>query len=581
MWQLFFLCALCPLALFGNRTTLLQSGAIDSVVESMTLEEKVGQLFFSFFYGEELDAQAEETIKETHLGNVMYYSWANGLKSPAQVRRLSSQVQETMSKYTRLPGLIAVDQEGGYIFRLGGQFTAFPGNMPLGAIGDETLTRQVGLAMAQELKACGINVNFAPVVDINRNPSNPVIGVRSFGDNHRDVIQLARAFIRGMHEVGIFVTLKHFPGHGDTSVDSHFGLPVLYRTKEELYEKELSPFRELHGETDLIMSAHILLPQLDAQNPASLSSFFLKDLLRKEIGYRGVVISDSLVMQGIVPKQSSSEEAFQGVAEAAIRAFQAGSDCLILGRLEWATFPDALSPEMNRHLTQYVIHAFIEAVRNKRISEEQVDESVRRILLLKQRIALPEGPQVDLSSNILAQHQVISLKVAQGAVTLLSSKTLFDHVSTRLSDRRVLVIAPFPIQEVLENAATKFPSMTFTYLRKEDLSGDIGSRLVSLSQQADVVLFLSWNGHLWKGLNELLYQISRELPPEKLLVVGLRNPQDVGRPEIVNKNLVYATYSATIPSLRALLDSLEMHQLPQGKLPMRELFCTEPQQCSN
>ena len=412
---------LLALSFLGIAPLTGESFEVDEVLQSMTLEEKVGQLFFSFFYGEELDSATREMIQETKLGNIMYYSWANGLKKPEQVKKLSKQVQTVMIDSVGVPALIAIDQEGGKVFRLGGDFTSFPGNRVLAATGNPELAREVGLAMAQEARAVGIAVNLAPVVDINSNPNNPVIGVRSFGDTPAVVIRFAHALIQGMHEGGVYVTLKHFPGHGNTDVDSHRGLPILRCTKESLYKNELLPFKELHKEADLIMTSHIFFPQIDPIYPASLSPLFLKDILRHEIGFEGIVISDSLVMQGIVPKQGSFEEAFQGISNAAIRAFQAGSDCLILGRLEWATFPDAMTPERNQRMTQRVLSCFTQAVREGKVSEKQVDESVRRILCLKRKVLQQEPIQTELSESFFKKHRELSEKVAKSALPLSSN----------------------------------------------------------------------------------------------------------------------------------------------------------------
>lgn len=567
-----------------TRKAMLIAGDIDPLMRSMTLEEKVGQLFFSFFYGEDLDEKSIETITNTHLGNIMYYSWANGLKCPQQVERLSNHIQSVMDNHVGLPAFVAADQEGGYVFRLGGRFTQFPGNMALGAIGDHLLSRKVGLSMAQELKAVGVNLNFAPVVDVNCNPNNPVIGVRSFGDDTQEVVRLARAMIEGMHEGGIFVTLKHFPGHGDTDMDSHLGLPVLLRTKAELSQKELIPFQKLYAETDLLMTAHILLPHIDPNRPVSLSRFFLTDLLRQEMGYQGIVISDSLVMQGVVPHQSSFEEAYQGISEAAIEAFQAGSDCLILGRLEWASFPDALSPEMNRRITERVLTSFTQAIREGRLTETRVDESLRRILLLKRKMLLQGQRFTPLSEQQLDEHRTLSELVAQKALTLLSPECLFKRIATQLSKRKILVIAPCPLQETLEKATLDFPSLSCLYRTKEEFAQDAitkSKKLLERIQESDMALFLSWNGHLWKEQKIVLDDLSSALPEDKLIVAGLRNPQDVWKQEIFNKHLVYLTYSATLPSLKAFLQSLERHRKPEGRLPMKLPSESGPQQLSN
>ena len=363
---------------------------IDTIIQDMTLEEKVGQLFFGFVYGEDLTDEAKDIIATSKIGNIIYYSWANGLTKRAQVRTLSGQLQEYMLQIVGVPAIISVDQEGGRVFRLSGEFTTFPSMGTVASNQDPLEASQMAFCMAQEMHDVGITLNFAPVVDVNSNPKNPVIGTRSFSSEPDEVIRFARAMISGFHRGKVGVTLKHFPGHGDAMVDSHFGLPCVQKTQKELFECELKPFCALCGEADAIMTAHLMVPSLDPNQCATFSTSILTDLLRKKLDFRGIVISDSLAMKGVVPHQQSLQEAVEGVSEAAIRAFQAGCDCLLLGRLEWADFFEAKEPLPNMHMMKHVLKNFCEAVKVGRISKERVDDSVRRILFLKktEKIAL-------------------------------------------------------------------------------------------------------------------------------------------------------------------------------------------------
>jgi beta-N-acetylhexosaminidase len=349
-----------------------------SLRAELSLEEKVGQLFFGFIYGESLDESSKAFLQRTHLGNIVYYRWANGLTSPDQVRALSDQLADAISV---APPIIAVDQEGGRVCRLMHGFTAFNTNSDLGALCDASIVYKAGATIARELKECGINMNFAPVVDVNSNPSNPVIGNRSYHSDPAVVVAMARQFMSGHKQAGVLTALKHFPGHGDTNLNSHYSLPVISKSLEQLEQTELVPFRALAGQADMIMTAHIMVPALDPNAPATFSVPILTDLLRGQWGFQGLVISDSLVMRAAAPNQASFEEAVASVSRASINAFNAGCDCLILGALEWADF--TATPEQNLLLIERVITSFTEAVRAGHIDLDRVESSSNHVMSIK------------------------------------------------------------------------------------------------------------------------------------------------------------------------------------------------------
>src|SRR5712692_4703955 len=262
--------------------------------DGMTLEEQIGQVLMVGFSGSTPSQEIIDLIQRFHIGNILLFS--RNLRDAQQVLELTQSLQQIAKEAGQpYPLLIAIDQENGIVQRLGEAVTIFPGNMALGAIGSEEVVYKVALATGRELKALGINMNLAPVVDINNNPANPVIGVRSFGEDPHLVARLGAAMVKGFHAAGILSCLKHFPGHGDTAVDSHLALPTIPHTFERLEAVELVPFRSgVEAGADSVMIAHISFPALTHQEalPATVSPALVRGLLREKLGFDGVIISD-------------------------------------------------------------------------------------------------------------------------------------------------------------------------------------------------------------------------------------------------------------------------------------------------
>ncbi len=341
-------------------------------LNEMSLEEKVGQLLMVHFNGEAVNEDARFLVQNIKVGGIIYYNWSNGLHSPEQVKILSIGLQQlTAFNRNPIPLLIAVDQEGGAVTRLKNGFTHFPGNGDLGKTSNPLIAKDVALAIGQELQAVGINMNLAPVVDVN--PNNSVIGLRSFGDDAETVVAFGKQALNGYKEAQIIATLKHFPGYGSVKVDPHADLPIVYKSKEELERVDLLPFAKLASSADAIMTAHILVPALDPENCSTVSEKTL-NYLREVIGFQGVIVSDSLVMDGVIKKCHT-------VDEAAIQALNAGCDVLILGGKllngEHAGFELTVSD------VQRVHSSILRAVESGRISETRINQAVERILTLK------------------------------------------------------------------------------------------------------------------------------------------------------------------------------------------------------
>jgi beta-N-acetylhexosaminidase len=348
-------------------------------INTLTVEEKVGQMLMVHFNGEAANEDANLLLQQAHVGGFIYYNWSNGLQNPAQVQKLSVGLQKLAKSISpHIPLLISIDQEGGVVRRLTTGFTRFPSNFAIAQTKHPKYAALSSFYTGQELKAVGINMNLAPVVDVNSNPLNPCIGVRSFSSSPEEVALLGKLSLQGYQKAGIIATLKHFPGHGDVTVDSHIGLPLVKKSLEELERTEFLPFKRLLKKTDAIMTAHILIPSLDPQNCATLSTIILEDLLRKQWGYEGVILSDSLVMQGVLDRCSS-------IDEAAIRAIQAGNDILILGG---QALNNKGCTELKPDDIIRIHRRLVAAVNEGQIPKERLDISLQRILKLKRKYQL-------------------------------------------------------------------------------------------------------------------------------------------------------------------------------------------------
>lgn len=341
---------------------------------ALTLEDQVGQLLVVHFAGDTANDSAKKLVQDVGVGGIVYYAFANGCTSHKQLAEISSDLQ-AMAK---IPLLIGIDQEGGRIAHLKDGFAQFPGNGALGKIGSESAAYLTGRAIGQDLYDCGITVNFAPVIDVNSNPKNPIIGNRSFGDTPEVVGKLGRAMIKGFHDSGVHACVKHFPGHGDVVVDSHLALPVVSKSRKELDTTELAPFAQLLPEVSMVMSAHILFPQVDPMHCSSVSSVWMKRVLRTDLKFTGIAITDSLQMKGVLAQTGSIEEA-------AIQAFEAGNDMILLAG-DFRTDNEALIEEAFS-----VRSALVEAIQSGRVSKERLYESLTRISRFKQKNLHPKS----------------------------------------------------------------------------------------------------------------------------------------------------------------------------------------------
>lgn len=337
-------------------------------VERLSLEEKIGQLLLAGIEGTGISEQAKSLIQDYHVGGLILYN--KNIESAEQTRSLLNDLKQ-LNQRNSIPLFLSLDQEGGSVNRLPQQFEPFPSAHRIGQTSDENLSFQIGQITGQAVAALGFNMNYAPVLDINSNPNNPVIGERAFGSDVETVSASGIAMMRGLQSSDIIPVVKHFPGHGDTSVDSHLNLPEVNKSLQQLKEFELIPFADaVEQGADVVMIAHILLSNIDSQHPASLSETMITSLLREEIGFEGVIITDDLTMGGITEHYD--------IAEAAVQSLKAGSDIVMVAH----GFERAAE----------VFQAVKSAVDQGEISINELDEHVYRVLQLKSKYELSNDP---------------------------------------------------------------------------------------------------------------------------------------------------------------------------------------------
>ncbi len=432
------------------------SSRVQTLIEGMSVRQKITQMMmpdFRFWDEDltddkekvgvtELNGQIQKIVEDYDFGGVILF--AQNVTGTEQTLNLTKQYQAAATKENGIPLLIGIDQEGGSVYRLG-TGTALPGNMAVGATGSEDYAKKAGQIIGRELSSLGINCNFAPAVDVNNNPNNPVIGLRSFSDDPQTVAKLGVAMIEGMNEYNIATSAKHFLGHGDTATDSHVGLPVVDKSREELEKMELIPFRAaMAAGSDMFMTAHIIYPQIDNTKvisekngeevsiPATLSKKILTDLVRNDMKYDGILITDAMNMAGV-------SENF-GQVEASIMAIQAGIDILLM--------PCQLYNLEELNDLDTIIDGIEQAVAEGKITEDRLNESCQRILSLKERRGILDYDASKLTKeNALAQvgsaeNRAIEREMSTAAVTVVKNQNNVLPLSLN-ENSKVLFLAPY------------------------------------------------------------------------------------------------------------------------------------------
>ncbi|WP_438449301.1 beta-N-acetylhexosaminidase [Gorillibacterium sp. sgz5001074] len=398
---------------------------IQERLSKMELRDKIGQLVMVGFDGPVPKETVLRLIRDYRPGGIVYFR--RNVERPGQLARLSRDLQRAAaSAGSGEPLLIAIDQEGGMVARIDREVALMPGAMALGAAGKPRWVREAAAVTGRELRAMGINMNFAPCLDVNNNPANPVIGVRSYGESPSRVAELGVEAIAGYREGGVAAVAKHFPGHGDVDTDSHLDLPLVPHGLDRLEQVELVPFRAaIAAGVDAIMTAHVRFPAVEPGGlPATLSRRVLTGLIRETLGYDGLVITDCLEMKAIADHF--------GVEEGAVLAVAAGADMVLV------------SHTAERQAGAF--EALLRAAESGRLPMERVDEAVRRVLRLKERLGaadLPEEPEVLALERQglpeLKETAALAERIAEGCITLVKAEL---GVLPLRSEEPVLVVWP-------------------------------------------------------------------------------------------------------------------------------------------
>lgn len=329
-------------------------------INEMTLDGKIGQMILSGFNGTDFNDELDTLINDLKVGGVILFS--RNIKDSNQLKKLNLDIEEANKN---IPVFISIDEEGGRVNRLAKNIKTFESAKSIGDKGDIKYAYENGKEIGKTLKEHKINMNFAPVLDIYSNSKNTVIGDRAFGDNEKIVETMGIATMQGLKDEDVIPVIKHFPGHGDTEVDSHIGLPVVEKSIDQLYDFEFVPFKKaIESGADAVMVSHILMKQIDDKNPATLSYNLITKILRNDMKFSNVIITDDMCMKAITNRLS--------VEEASIKSIKAGSDIILIGS------------DIGK--TNSVIEKIKLAVERNEISEKRIDESVYRILKLKEKL---------------------------------------------------------------------------------------------------------------------------------------------------------------------------------------------------
>ena len=524
-------------------------------VSELTPEQQLGQRFMVGFTGLTPPPGVLDLIARQQVGGIILFS--RNCQSAQQVGRLTHDLQAAARDAGHpAPLLIAADQENGIVRRLGAAITSLPGAMALGAIDDEALTSAVAEATGRELLALGINMNLAPVADINSNPANPVIGVRSFGQDPRLVARHTAAAVRGYHAAGIITSIKHFPGHGDTSDDSHVGMPTVPHTRERLERVELAPFRAgVAAGADSVMLGHLRLSALasDEQVPATLSPTIMR-VAREALGFDGVLMTDCLEM-GAVAKTV-------GVARGAALAMQAGADLILISH----------TLERQRE----AIAQARAALASGALSAEALRQGADRVLRLKARyLAWERLPALVAGASVSSpEHQRLAADAYRRAVTLVRDKARL--LPARLAaEARIFVLAqattsftqasdtPYRHQALVERVQARHANTRGALIGAEADPAEVDAAQAE-AQSADLIILATLNASRDPRQAALIARLVASGRP--IVAIAACDPYDAATFSQLPTYL--AIYDYTPPALAAAVDALFGVFAPTGRLPI-------------
>lgn len=523
------------------------------VLASMTLEEKIGQMMLVAFKGPTLSPALADMIAKRHIGGVILYSSWGNVENISQVAALNASIQAEAAKTPRAIGLfVGIDQEGGPVARLRQGVALFPSQMAVAASGNREHAKAMARIMARELGTLGVNMNFAPVADVNVNPANPIIGIRSFGSDPNLVSRLTAAMTEEYVLARMLCTPKHFPGHGDTDVDSHLGLPVSNHDKRTLDRVDFAPFRAaIKAQAPAIMTAHVEVPALDPApaTPATLSAKILGGALRGTLRFEGLIVTDSLGM-GALSKGV-------GTVKAAVEAAKAGADVLLFGA--------DLGHEPEEQIEAY--ERLLAAAKSGELPASRIDSSVLRILAAKEQYGLLTASAIpDRSSEIpllvgIEENLQAARQAARDSITLRHDTGKLVPIKP---GERVAVIWPERTRFDPVDALALTPDATLVRVLSDPSPTDL-QKAADAAAKADKVIVLTYDATRNPAQRELMRTLMAA-KPGKIIHVALGGPYDLSLFPQASASI--ATYGDVPVSVEALALALTGRIPFKGRLPV-------------
>lgn len=519
---------------------------VDSVFHRLTKKQRIAQMFFVAAYTNKTEAFTDsiaKVIKREKVGGLVFFQGG-----PGRQAILTNQYQ----KKARVPLLIASDGEWGLGMRLDSTMS-YPYQMALGAMEGTELIYKMGLEVAKDFKRVGMHMNLAPVVDVNNNAKNPVINYRSFGENKYNVAQKGAAYLKGMQDGGLLVSIKHFPGHGDTDVDSHYDLPQLKFTKERLDSLEMYPFKELIKQGAAgVMIAHMNIPSLDAtpNMPSTLSKPIVTDILKEQIGFKGIVISDAMGMKGVVKYFKDGEADVMGII--------AGNDILELS-------------ENSKRAVKMVR----QAIRDKRLTMDRIDESVKKILTAKYWAGLNKKQTINQEQVFeevnRAESMVLRQQMADASMTLLRGRDFIKTLSP--SKRTVILNVGTPdVTTFQKELALVYQNSVVYNLKKDANANDIAKFLTEIKPDDQVMIGIV-DTRTRPGnnipLSADLKMMLKDMADKNTVFALFANPYNLaGLPGLENAKALIVAYQKEDYMQKSAASVFKNQLITTGKLPV-------------
>lgn len=513
-------------------------------INKMTIEEKIGQMIGLAFAGTSYSEELRKQVEEIKAGLIIFFK--DNCANPKQIFELNQKIYQN----AKIPPFIALDQEGGMVARVTEGVTQSPGAMAISATQSPKNAYKLAYNMGCDLVKLGFNFNFAPVGDINNNPLNPVINVRSYSENPDVVCTYVKEAVKGYQDAGIMTSIKHFPGHGDTVVDTHLGLAKVDYDRDRLYKMELKPFIMAKEEGfPGIMAAHIMYTKYDSEFPTTLSHKVITGLLRKELGYDGLVVTDSLTMKAVFDNFSLEEIVYHGL--------DSGCDILLLC--------GARDIKMQQEFYEIALRL----VKEGKIKEERINESVERILRYKAQFVKPMAEHFEDIESMLAKKEDVAFSedVSLKSITLVKDE--LNLLPLAKHQKTLIVFPKIKVVTLVEDENNNPKSLRdyFDYPVDNiyvslDPTAEEQQSLLSKIKDYERIVYCSYNACFNREQASLINKID----VHKLIVCAIRTPYDAR--VLTNTKTYLCSYEATPLSLASLAKVLTGQAKPCGKMPV-------------